>query len=980
MPDSTMMFNSGASLGGLSNWSPVTNQGFPDPFTDMASLAMPETMNYALRWCEYIMMSNGTYRQAIDRVLSYFITDINIAGLDKEEGIGDQEKTKYEEFFKDHLGIQKLLHTVGLDLMCFHGDTKVPTREGAYPIRELEGREVDVISEGGVYRKAAFKKFGRQRLMEVTFSDGRKVLATPEHQWIVQKSTGGFIKVPTTKLAGRRILRTVAPRPERNADFEEGVRHGTVYGDGSLYNKNAPNKTTRAVANLFGRKIELLKYFTSAGFTAKKQAASDRYSVELYKIHGLSEQFKTLPSNEASPSYWYGFVCGFLATDGSVDTYGCSILTQKNLATLKAIEAQLPRIGMVAGPIRSQVSSSLLPAYKGKRKAHQCTMYYMTLLKQFMQPDDLLLTHHRDKFVKNNKHTNYGQYIGVKSVVDTGIVDDVYCCVEPETHSFVIDNGIITGNCYGNSFVSVMMPFRRYLYCPKCFLTLPLREVHKSPDFRFQWLDFSFHAHCPNSECKYTGRWGHIDRRGNQDDVKVKRWNPHEIEILWDPGTDDTDFIWKIPEHYKKLIREGHLYHLERVNWEVVQAVKNGKHLKFDKDVVFHLKEDALAGILNRGWGIPRTMTNFRQVWYVQVLHRYNEAIALDYVIPFRLITPVAQGGGGSDPTTKDPLLNMNMGGFMGRVRQMLREHRRDPAMWHTLPFPVQYQALGGDATQLAPRELLDQGLEVLLNNVGVPVELYKGSLQIQSAPAALRLFESNWTFLVHNLNRFLQFVADRLSRLLSWEPINIRLTKVTHADDLNKQMAKLQLMMGGQLSKSTGLQSINVDYKDEVKRQTEEARFETEQQMRLQEDMDQLGLVQQVGQMSSPMAGGAGMAGGAPPGGDPAAAGGAPPAQGGGPAPADSGAVGGAAASPVAELSMNPQQNITPEELQSRAMTLAQQLLGMPEGQRQSEMTKLKQVNPTLHSLVKSTIENIRQQAKTQGGSMLLQQQFGGT
>jgi hypothetical protein len=52
------------------------------------------------------------------------------------------------------------------------------------------------------------------------------------------------------------------------------------------------------------------------------------------------------------------------------------------------------------------------------------------------------------------------------------------------------------------------------------------------------------------------------------------------------------------------------------------------------------MREDALAGVRNRGWGISRVLANFRQAWYVQVLHRYNEAIALDYVIPFRLITP----------------------------------------------------------------------------------------------------------------------------------------------------------------------------------------------------------------------------------------------------------------------------------------------------------------------------------------------------
>ena len=356
---------------------------------------------------------------------------------------------------------------------------------------------------------------------------------------------------------------------------------------------------------------------------------------------------------------------------------------------------------------------------------------------------------------------------------------------------------------YGNDFSSIIMPFRRYLSCPKCRLELPLKTVVSTNEFKFKWENFDFNAACP--KCKYSGVWDHIDRRsGEAGPVKVKHWSPHEIELLWDPYTDDTSYIWKIPEDYRKMIREGKLYHLERANWELIQCVKNNTHLRFDDDVIYHMKENTLAGVRNRGWGVSRVLSNFRQAWYVQVLHRYNEAIALDYVIPFRLITPAP--GPGSQDQARDVLLNMNAGGYMSQIQRMLMKRRRDPASWHTLPFPVQYQALGGDATQLAPRELLDQGLEVLLNNVGVPVELYKGSLQIQSAPAALRLFESSWSHLMHNLNGYIGFVMKRLGQLLNWEKASAKLQRVTHADDLQRQMAKLQLMMGGQVSKQTGL------------------------------------------------------------------------------------------------------------------------------------------------------------------------------
>jgi hypothetical protein len=72
------------------------------------------------------------------------------------------------------------------------------------------------------------------------------------------------------------------------------------------------------------------------------------------------------------------------------------------------------------------------------------------------------------------------------------------------------------------------------------------------------------------------------------------------------------------------------------------------------------------------------------------------------------------------------------------------------------------------------------------------------------------------------------------------------------------------------------------------------------------------------------------------------------------------------------------PNQKITPQELQAKAEAMASQLLAMDEAQRQSEMTKLKSKDPTIHAAVKQTIENIRQQARTAGGQAMMKQQFG--
>ena len=527
---------------------------------------------------------------------------------------------------------------------------------------------------------------------------------------------------------------------------------------------------------------------------------------------------------------------------------------------------------------------------------------------------------------------------------------------------------------YGNSFTSVIVPFKRYLSCKKCGLEMPLSQIYNKPACAFKWQNFQFHVTCP--QCKHSGEWTHIDRRSSDaKDLKIKRWNPHEIELLWDPYTDDVRHVWRIPEDYRTLIKQGHLHHLERASWEVIQAVKDGKNLMFDNDVVFHLKEDALAGLRNRGWGVSRVLTNFRQAWYVQILMRYNEAVALDYVIPFRVITPAPRGG---DAQSSDPVHTINLSNFTSRVQAMLRARRSDPARWNVLPFPVNYQALGGDASQLAPKDLLEQGQDTLLKCIGMPVELFNGTLNMQAAPAALRVFEANWAHLPHNLNRFLGFLAESVARVKSWEPAAVTLTRVTHADDLNRQMAKLQLMMGGQISKTTGLKSVGLDYDAETRRTLDEERIYAEEQAKMQEEMEQSQQMDTLSQ-SAQMMGGVGDPG--------AGATGMPqqgqPAQQGAPAPGGAPPVPGAPPNPVdqflAQRQNSPNIPRTPEDMQAQAQLIAQQLLSLPESQKDSQLIKLKKSDPTMHALVKSILGDIRQQAQTQGGAMLLQQQYGG-
>jgi len=519
--------------------------------------------------------------------------------------------------------------------------------------------------------------------------------------------------------------------------------------------------------------------------------------------------------------------------------------------------------------------------------------------------------------------------------------------------------------CYGNYFITVHVPFQRFLQCPRCGSQWLLRDIATNSKFHFQFVSYEFHAKCPGESCKHSGKFNVVDHPlKSPDSLKLKLWPPQEIEILHDLYTNDVSYLWRIPEDYKANVRQGKLFAIERVSMEVLEAIKANQLFMFNDDVIFHGKEPAPTGLRTRGWGFSPLLFNSRAIWYVELLQRYNEAIALDYVIPVRILSPTGPSGSSG---VGDTLRSDSASNFVASARRMLETHRRNPTSWGIMPYPVQYQQLSGDASKLAPKDLLDQGYDLMLNAAGVPPQLYRFTLDGQLAPLQMRLLEATNHPMVQRNNDLLAWLVKRICHILSWEPVVAKYRRVQHADDTQRQMAILQLATGGRVSETDALKMLGLNRRDQRRQLLEEARFDQEQQAQMQEEMDQAAFGQQIAKGTpdgqAPQGGGQPQQGG----GDPAAQGGQ------GMLPAGAGAGNVAAMIPGAN---NP---MTPEDMESAAFNVAQQLLGEPASQRITDLRSIADKNPSFHKLVKGHMEKLRSQAASQGKQMVLQQQFGG-
>jgi hypothetical protein len=478
---------------------------------------------------------------------------------------------------------------------------------------------------------------------------------------------------------------------------------------------------------------------------------------------------------------------------------------------------------------------------------------------------------------------------------------------------------------YGNCFLSIYFPFDRYLICPNCHTTYHVKTI----DYKFNAAKGIFTGKCDCSDKPVEFK--REDRRSpDKERVQIIRWNPKQIRIRVHPVSHKTEYYLEIDPQLTRRICEGEKFYIDEMPWSMLSCIidsTKGKSLpmfKFKPDAIYHLHDATLAGIPIRGWAIPPIMPNFRLAYYIQLLRRYDEAIALDFIVPFRVLYPSAQPG----PGGFDPLQTMSMSNFIGYMQNMVDRKRKNIADIQVAPFPIGYQMIGGEAKELAPKEQIAQALDELLNAIGYPAELYKGTLTIQAFPVALRLFEKTWGVLVDGMNDFIAWLLKSLARHFMWGEVTGALRSVTLADDIERKALALQAAAGQDISKSTAYRNMNIDYLEEQKRVVEEQ----EEIQKLQQEAAERAQAQAMG------------------------------LSGGGDASGQSGAGGTVGA--------------TPGDVYEQGKQLAQQLLiQTPPTLRRGELIKIKQTNPTLHAIVIQEMDNMRGEMARQGQAMMMQQ-----
>lgn len=504
---------------------------------------------------------------------------------------------------------------------------------------------------------------------------------------------------------------------------------------------------------------------------------------------------------------------------------------------------------------------------------------------------------------------------------------------------------------YGNMVMGIYMPFRRMLRCQKCAKTTPITDTP---------YKLTLTAHEPfviwnrrrACSCGDNRPFECVDLK-DPDLGKVKPifYSPFEIEIAYNRNSRAKEIWWKIDAEDRRDILSCVPIFVETTPLEVLEAVARNGNLKFDEGSVLHIDERVIAGIRTRGWGLPKAIASFRSAWLYQVINKADQAVASDYTLGMRVLSPAGPGA-----TSQDPMQIHAMEGFASRIKNMVDNHRLDPTKYHAAPYPLQYTFMGGEGATLVPPEKLKFRQAEFLNGLGIPVEYHQMTLQTQAAPMALRLFEAAWQSIPNMYNQILGWMVEHLVKAYGLKKTAVSLQRSTIADDMLRKQVLTQLMGANQISAETALEAFGIDAREEVKKVYKHQDFiakvqkETDEKAQKQQEM---GAVQAMSgnptpSMMAQQQQQAAQQGAAPPAGAPM--GGMP--------------VGGTGGQPT-----------TIPEMSQQAEQMAQQLVTMPEGDRKTQLKGIRENNKDLHALVTSAMEKIRGQAASQGKQMVLQQ-----
>lgn len=318
---------------------------------------------------------------------------------------------------------------------CFSGDTKVITWDGAKPIKKLAGTTQRILTKGQKWVDAPFYSYGNQNLAKITLTRNRQkkvIYSTRKHRWFLHKVKG---ERTTDQLKSGDVLESCFPKKNLHhvkSFSQQGIQNGIVFGDGTRCSNGKGS-----VLNLWGKKDgQLIRHFP----LNRKSDAKGESGIEGVRILDLPTYYKNAPSIEESSSYLCGFLTGWIAADGHVAKDGTIMLNSSKKEDLEFVRTVANRLGIGTYGITKQNRKGINGEFSNLYRVH--------FINEDMDERFFLIKEHKERFLSSIKKYHRRRW-KVKDIELDAKREEVFCAEVEGTNSFVLEDNILTGNCFG---------------------------------------------------------------------------------------------------------------------------------------------------------------------------------------------------------------------------------------------------------------------------------------------------------------------------------------------------------------------------------------------------------------------------------------------------------------------------------------------------------------------------------------------------
>lgn len=378
-----------------------------------------------------------TWEEAIDSILSQHRKKYSAFNIEEE-----LEYVKEYLYDKKILASQRNLQFRGDDIFrhnarlfnCFEQNTKFVTKEGIKSFKDFNENDVCIVkTHTGKWKKAVVKKYGEQDLYKISFIKGKngkaEVYATKNHTWFLKDGT------KTTNLNINDKLYQV---PDTFIEFDWDTAsvneqlywcYGYVYGDGSV----GTNGYSRV--RLCDHEVKYEYRFLEMGFSS-----CSPLSIKGDIIVSTGSYKKTAPDPRIdSPELIRAFVHGYLSADG----YKNNNPSGKQFNSIQSSEADHIEFIRNCFPIAG--------------------VYILSETNLTGQQTNYGIRPYTISFSIYEGCRNYMDKSWKVSNIEYSHKDTVWCLEVEDDHSFVLHNGIVTGNC-SVTFIDREEVFKQIMY------------------------------------------------------------------------------------------------------------------------------------------------------------------------------------------------------------------------------------------------------------------------------------------------------------------------------------------------------------------------------------------------------------------------------------------------------------------------------------------------------------------------------------